>query len=62
MFTTGQWVFAILAAIAFIVIIIYSYRKDINRHKKHYKGTFWILLGFIVFILLLLAVKTYIKG
>ncbi len=62
MFSTGQWVFAAVFAVGFIVIMFFTYGKDKKLHKKYYKGSLWILLGFIIFILLLLAVKTYIKG
>ncbi|RMA57899.1 hypothetical protein BXY75_2706 [Ulvibacter antarcticus] len=62
MFSTGQLVFAILFFIGFVILIIFSYRKDKMLHKKHYKGSFWILIGFIVFVLLLLGIKTYLKG
>tara|TARA_R110002020_G_scaffold108352_1_gene251219 strand:- start:320 stop:508 length:189 start_codon:yes stop_codon:yes gene_type:complete len=61
MFSTGQWIFAAIFAVAFIIIMLFSYRKDKNLHKKYYKGSLWILIGFIVFIILLLAIKTYIK-
>lgn len=62
MFTTGQLVFAILFFVAFIGILIYSYRGDKKLHEKQYKGSLWILIGFIAFILFLLAVKTYLKN
>ena len=62
MFTTGQLVFAILFFVAFIGIMIYSYRGDKKLHKKQYKGSLWILVGFIAFILFLLAAKTYLKS
>ena len=62
MFTTGQWIFAAIFAVIFIIVMLFSYRKDKNLHKKYYKGSLWILIGFIIFIILLLAVKTYIKG
>lgn len=62
MFSTGQWIFAAIFAIGFILIMLYSYRRDKKLHKKYYKGSLWILIGFIVFILLLLAIKTYVKG
>lgn len=62
MFTTGQLVFAVLFFIAFIFILIYSYRGDKKIHKKQYKGTLWILLGFIGFIVFLLVVKTFLKN
>ncbi len=61
MFTTGQWIFALFFLIAFIVVMIYSYRRDKKLHKKQYKGSIWILLGFIIFIGLLLAIKTWLK-
>lgn len=61
MFTTGQLVFAILFFILFVVILIFSYRKDKKLHSKYYKGSLWILVGFIVFVLLLLAIKNSLK-
>jgi len=38
-FTTGRIVFMIFFIIAFIALMIYSYRKDIKNHKRYYKGT-----------------------
>ncbi|CAM3445094.1 hypothetical protein [Aequorivita lipolytica] len=62
MFTTGQLVFAVLSTIAFVIIMVYSYRGDKKLHKKQYKGSLWVLVGFIAFILFLLAIKTYLKN
>ena len=62
MFSTGQLIFAGLFFVVFVVIIIFSYRKDLALHRKYYKGTLYILVGFIVFILLLFVIKTYLKG
>ena len=62
MFTTGQFVFAVLFFIAFVIIMVYSYRGDKKLHKKQYKGSLWILVGFIAFIVFLLLVKTYLKN
>ena len=61
MFSTGQLIFALLFFCAFVIIIFFSYQKDKKLHKKYYKGSFWILIGFIVFVLLLVAIKTYLK-
>ena len=61
MFTTGQWVFAILFVIAFVILIAYSYRGDKRLHQKYYKGSKWILLGFLAFIALLFALKTVLN-
>lgn len=61
MFTTGQWYFALFFVIAFIAIMIFSYRKDKKLHKKQYKGSFWILIGFLVFVGLLVLAKYLLK-
>ena len=61
MFSTGQLIFAACFIVAFIVLMIFSYRKDIKLHRKYYKGSLYILIGFIIFIILLFALKTYLK-
>ncbi|MAQ74924.1 MAG: hypothetical protein CL613_01165 [Aquimarina sp.] len=61
MFSTGQLIFAGCFVIAFIALMIYSYRKDIKLHRKYYKGSLFILIGFIVFIFLLFVLKVYLK-
>ncbi len=61
MFSTGQWIFAALFFLTFVTVIIYSYRKDLALHKKYYKGSLFVLAGFIVFILILFAIKAYLK-
>ena len=62
MFTTVQLVFAVLFFIAFVIIMFYSYRGDKKLHKKQYKGSLWVLVGFLVFIAILLFLKGYLKG
>jgi len=62
MFTTNQLIFALFFVVAFVAITIYSYRKDKKRDKGYFKGSFWILVGFLVFVGLLIAVKVYLKG
>lgn len=61
MFSTGQWIFAGCFVVAFVVLMIISYRKDLKLHRKYYKGSIFILIGFIIFILLLFALKTYLR-
>lgn len=61
-FTTGQIVFAVLFFIAFVVIITISYRKDLKLHQKYYTGTFYILLGFLLFIGLLFVIKHFLNS
>ncbi len=62
MFSTGQLIFAILFAVAFVILIVISYRKDVKRDRKYAKGSIWILVGFLVFVGLLMAAKVYLKG
>ncbi|AFL79885.1 hypothetical protein Aeqsu_0371 [Aequorivita sublithincola DSM 14238] len=61
MFTTGQLVFAIIVFVAFIILMVFSYMGDKKLHKKQYKGSIWVLIGFIIFVGLLLALKSYLK-
>jgi len=57
MFSRGQLIFGILFAIVFAVIIFRAYTKDAALNKKYYKGSIWILLIFIGFILGIAAIK-----
>ncbi len=61
MFSQGQLIFAGFFVVAFIILMIFSYRKDSILHRKYYKGSIFILIGFIIFILLLFALKVYLK-
>ena len=61
MLSTGQWIFAIAFIIVFVTIMVIAYRKDGRQHRKNYKGSIWVLLGFIGFILLLFVVKMLLK-
>ncbi|MGF1556710.1 hypothetical protein [Paucihalobacter sp.] len=57
MFTSGQIAFGIAFAIAFILVMIYTYRKDLKLHRKYYKGSVWVLIAFIAFIGFIAVVK-----
>jgi uncharacterized membrane protein YhaH (DUF805 family) len=61
MFSNSQWIFSFFFVIVFLIAIILSYLKDKKLHKKYYKGSFWVLIGFIVFVLLLLLIKYSLK-
>ncbi|QTE23878.1 hypothetical protein [Polaribacter cellanae] len=37
-FTTGRIIFIIFFVLAFIALMIYSYRKDIKNHERYYKN------------------------
>ena len=61
MFSKGQIIFGVLFAIAFAIIIGYTYRKDLKLHKRFYAGSIWVLLAFISFILFIVAIKFIFK-
>ena len=61
MFTQGQWIFAGLFLAAFIIAAIYVYRKDAVLHRKFYKGSYKVLIAFLVFIGLLFVIKVVLK-
>jgi hypothetical protein len=61
MFSTGQWIFVIFFVIAFIILMLLAYRKDARLHKKQYKGSKWVLVGFLAFIGLLFVIKIVLK-
>ena len=61
MFSQGQWLFAGLFFVSFIVAMIYAYRKDANLHKIFYKGNYKILIGFLIFIVILFLIKVFFK-
>ena len=62
MFSKGQLVFAILFAITFVVIIVRSYRKDRNLHRRNFKGVGWVGLTFVLFIIILFLIKYILKN
>ena len=57
MFSPGKIQFAIFFIISFVIIITLMYKKDLSALKKQYKGTFWVLIGFISFIGILILIK-----
>jgi cytochrome bd-type quinol oxidase subunit 1 len=56
MFSKGQLIFAALFVIAFTILMIWSYRKDIKIHKKHYKNSFVVIIA----VFLIIAIFTLI--
>jgi hypothetical protein len=58
MFSDGQLVFGILFAVVFIVVLAVAYRKDSKLHNKYYKGSVWVLIAFVSFIVMIALIKT----
>jgi len=61
MFSQGQWIFAGLFLVAFVIASIYVYRKDAILHRKFYKGSYRVLIGFLLFIVVLFIIKFTMK-
>jgi len=61
MFSKGQWLFAGCFFVAFVIAMIYAYRKDAKLHKIFYKGNYKILIGFVIFIVILFLIKVFFK-
>jgi membrane protein CcdC involved in cytochrome C biogenesis len=57
MFSSGQLLFALFFIIVFTIITIWSYRKDRAQNPVYFKGSVWVLAGFLIFIGLLLFLK-----
>jgi len=62
MFTEGQLIFAIFFLISFLIIIILSYKRDKKIHNKNYKNVKWVVIGFIIFIAIILFFKNIMKN
>jgi hypothetical protein len=60
MFSTGQLIFAAFFVIAFTIVMIYAYCKDIKLHQRYYKGSLRVLLVFILFIITIVVIKKFI--
>ncbi len=61
MFSTGQLIFAGCFFITFVIVMIYSYRKDAKLHELFYKGNYKILIAFVIFIAILFMIKVFFK-
>lgn len=61
MFSQGQLLFAGSFFVAFVIAMIYAYRKDAKLHKLFYKGNYKVLIGFILFIVILFMIKIFFK-
>ena len=62
MFSNGQLLFAVFFVIAFSAVLIFTYKKDFKGHQVHYKGSFKILLTFLLAIAILFIIKYYTQA
>ena len=57
MFSNGQLLFGLIFFIFFIIIVSISYKKDLKKLNGSYRGIKWVLVGFIIFIAVLVILK-----
>lgn len=59
-FTTGRIIFMIFFIVAFISLMIYSYRKDIKNHERYYKnaGKKVLIYGSII-VVVFIAIRYF---
>lgn len=61
MLSQGQIVFAAVFVCVFAIAAVLMYRKDARLHRTFYKGSHWVLIGFLIFLGLLFVIKTFLK-
>jgi hypothetical protein len=52
MFSTGRIVFIACFVAAFVIMLVWSYRKEKKLNKVHFKHTYKVLLALIVLLIL----------
>jgi len=57
MFSFGQLIFGLCFFIAFVLIIFLSYKTDKKNQPTYFKGSYKILVGFMIAFSLLLLIK-----
>lgn len=61
MLTNGQILFSLFFIVAFVTILVISYKKDKKGNPRYFKNSKWILIGFVLFVLLLISIKMILK-
>jgi len=57
MFSNGQLLFGLIFFISFLIIVSYSYKKDLKKLQGSYTGIKWVIIGFICFVTILVVLK-----
>jgi short subunit fatty acids transporter len=61
MFSQGQLIFGLCFFIAFVIAMVFAYKKDLALHKVFYKGNYKVLIAFLMFIAILFVIKIFFK-
>lgn len=57
MFSFGQMIFGFIFFIVFIIIVYFSYKNDKKNNPIYFKGSYKILIGFIIAFGFLVLIK-----
>ena len=57
MFSIGQLIFGICFFIVFVIVVIFSYKSDKNKQPQYFKGSYKVLIGFLIAFSLLVFIK-----
>ena len=57
MFSNGQLLFGLIFFVSYIIIVSYSYKKDLKKLNGSYTGIKWVIIGFITFVSVLVILK-----
>jgi len=60
MFSKGQLIFGLVFAIVFIIVMIWSYRKDVKLHQIYYKKVWVVALGIFIVITLFATITFWL--
>ncbi len=60
--STGRIIFSILFVLVFGVVLFFQYRGQREFHRKYFKGAWWVIVAFALFVLLLFAFKYFLTA
>lgn len=56
-FSPSQQLFAVVAIVIFLALLVLAYRRDMKIHRRYYKGVGIVLLSIVILIFLLYVIK-----
>ncbi len=57
MFSIGQLIFGICFFIVFVIVVIFSYKSDKKKQPQYFKGSYKVLIGFLIAFSSLVFIK-----
>jgi cbb3-type cytochrome oxidase subunit 3 len=57
MFSIGQLIFGICFFIVFVIVVVFSYKSDKKKQPQYFKGSYKVLIGFLIAFSLLVFIK-----